>query len=1627
MFNNLIKWSSGRTTTKVLATLLVITLTFANFALLGSFMFESIAISLADQDSNTNSENVKFNVYLDANNTNAREVTKDINAEDLTLYASISVQGGGRLENPKIEFSNSNFELKENSNVFEKSLEAISSENELAIELPIIARKNSSYDLSLLNMSSQIKLSGEYIDDNGNVTDINTTKMIKIEWQANEITEEQVELSQEVITNKIYNIDGENKRIVQVLLKSNILQNMAPIKVAKIEVEVPSIGIKPEQISVIAKNTLATNGKTNIQFGDSETSKYEYNEQEGKLYIEVLNNPDTNNIISWQKNVADQFIITYVYSGETNILPFTSKAKSVIELYGREAGAIEKQNEITLEEIQEMGDIASLENSITQNIYKGNMYIGEETNYETKWDTFVSYANLANKIVVQDTGDIIDTDSLSTYYKSTKINKEQAIDILGQEGTIKIYNAADIQTPITEISLSQENQEEDYAINYTEEINSIIIETSKVIKAGKLEITNQKAIKVLNAEKISESTKIDSGVKLIVSDEQNNVTVNLSKTANTNLLEPVTTIEVSTDKTSISNQTEDTLRLTAVLQANNTSNKLFKNPTINIDLPKEITEANIENASLLDDELKIANTNIVTNENGNKVIEITIEGEQTKYVGSAQGGATLVLDLKLKAEQFMADKNVEIKTTCINDGETVELAKNIEIKSKDGLVTKNTIIAGENSTEQINKNTINIEANKGQEITIKSDIINNYGEEAKGVNIIGKVSEGTVLTSQVVASQGSTVYYSEEENPTAESQSWETEITSFDNVKSFKIELPQTVLNGQKTSLQYTTKIKEEANTVANTLTINGTVEENQIQDTINYNVTLPNVESIQKEVNNSLRLSMEVTAGGEDIKDQKEINNGQVVRYKITVTNISDEVVNNANIVATIENGVFYDLVQSGVIMDESVDENGEFIYPNGKPVYVYAEDETLESKQKSISQLNPGESFTLEYQVVAYIGEGENANQFNNNISITADNIQEAKVTDTKTIKEASIALKLKYGSNEEVRTFSGLETDFAVEVTNLLNSDLKNINIKMDLPEELDCDVDDQIFLYGNDNITLTKNGEQITLLFKKLVANETQKITLEFKVNDIPLNELERDITLNLTGTVEGDENTYISNDYTRTVLQGKSHISINLTSDKIGKTLSDGEEITYTANIKNDGYIDIYGVSINEVLAEELEVIEAKVIYANGEEKTINTNNIMDNIVSTTESLDMQESISLIVKAKVNLVDSTKDTVENELTIISGMAETIDSEKLTNKINKNDIDDPEDPTDPENPIDPEKTYSISGLAWLDENKNGIRDNNEKIVTDVNVILLDEQGNIVKDEQGNNIETQTTITGTYKFNNLSKGNYTVVFVYDTEKYTIAKYQVEQATEETNSDAITKQIQVDTETLLAGVTDTIIIDESDIENIDIGLMENSKFDLSLSKYISKVLLSNSSGTTTYEYEDTNFTKVEISARKIAGTMLLVEYQLVVTNEGDVDAYVTDLVDYLPEDLEFKSDTNPEWYMDGNRILHNESIAEESIKPGESKTVTLVLTSNLKSDSTGTIDNIAEIGKSTNLEGLIEYDSVSGNNQTGEDDISTASLIISIATGSPVMYIGIVIASMLVIGIGIYIINKKVLKVEI
>ena len=332
--------------------------------------------------------------------------------------------------------------------------------------------------------------------------------------------------------------------------------------------------------------------------------------------------------------------------------------------------------------------------------------------------------------------------------------------------------------------------------------------------------------------------------------------------------------------------------------------------------------------------------------------------------------------------------------------------------------------------------------------------------------------------------------------------------------------------------------------------------------------------------------------------------------------------------------------------------------------------------------------------------------------------------------------------------------------------------------------------------------------------------------------------------------------------------------------------------------------------------------------------------------------------------------------------------------------------------------------LGGTAWKDENKNGIKEANEELLANIEVMLLNTTTNSLFTQNGNIVKAKTNSNGIYTFENVPSGNYIAIFLYDTQKYSTTTYKVENADETVNSDARDSKIIIDGIITTVALTNTIELKESNLYNIDLGLVDNPKFDLKLSQTISKVTVQNEAGTNIYEYENTNLAKVEFVEKYLEGTTIVVEYTIKVTNEGAVEGYVKKIADYLPSELSFSSELNRDWYENGNGTIYNSSLANTLIKPRETKEVKLLLTKTINANSLGTINNRAEIYEAYNDLGLNDVDSNPANQNSNEDDYASSDLVLSIKTGKMITFIGLTIAIITIIGTSAYIIKKKVLR---
>ena len=278
--------------------------------------------------------------------------------------------------------------------------------------------------------------------------------------------------------------------------------------------------------------------------------------------------------------------------------------------------------------------------------------------------------------------------------------------------------------------------------------------------------------------------------------------------------------------------------------------------------------------------------------------------------------------------------------------------------------------------------------------------------------------------------------------------------------------------------------------------------------------------------------------------------------------------------------------------------------------------------------------------------------------------------------------------------------------------------------------------------------------------------------------------------------------------------------------------------------------------------------------------------------------------------------------------------------------------------------------------------------------------------------------------YEFEDLPEGDYLVVFAYDTTAYTVTEYQKQGVSENSNSDVVIKNIELEGRQQQVAMTKNLQLSTEDLNYIDAGLVEASTFDMALNKYVNKVIVQDNTGTKVYSYSNEQLAKLELDAKRVNNSTVIIEYKIIVTNEGDTPGYINEVADYMPTDLDFSSEMNKNWYQGTDGNLYSKELSDQILNPGESKELILTLTKSMNQDNVGTVINTAEISQTNNDFNLNDIDSIPGNQKQGEDDISVAEVLISIRTGTAWMYTGLIIIIVAILAIGIYIINKKVLK---
>lgn len=829
---------------------------------------------------------------------------------------------------------------------------------------------------------------------------------------------------------------------------------------------------------------------------------------------------------------------------------------------------------------------------------------------------------------------------------------------------------------------------------------------------------------------------------------------------------------------------------------------------------------------------------------------------------------------------------------------------------------------------------------------------------------------------------------------------------------------------------QYTLDKKNEVKNKSYEIKITSYLEENIVEENEKIS-TYANTSLFRTIIENVEGLTLEVipVRGDTVLKDEDTVYEGEFIKYNIKVTNTSDKQIDNIKVVGSIPEGTTYAELEAD--------------YYNYAGKYEYNYNNTVKEKIIEIGSLEAGKSISKFYEVqVNSLEEGENEKATETTIQTYVENNQISNYSISNIIKKAEVQVFLG-ASLDSIRDKWNYEVD-------VIGDEDTEVTIELTAPKEFE-------YIYVvNCNTGKKNDSESVTVLDNKITFKvkpgnymvsgtiDPSKITEETAESKVEL-------SANVVAKLNGIQ--YASNE-NRIIFEYES-ATIVMTSKTEGEEVRYKDEIDYEITITNTGRTNLNREEYEEISLNVLDYLPAEinpisVTYEtwekNDEEGFIKKEDTKDISIKSEDengnelpavdlyvSIPYMKSIVINVKAEAGFVYQ-KTKIENNATFIGSKINSRISNTVSHIIlpynyddisasedteNPNNPNNPDNPSNPNNPTEEDKKYSISGVAWLDENHDGQRQKEEKLLNGITAML-------VNTANSSTIQAKevTDSNGAYNFSGLEKGNYILVFKYDTDTYSITEYQKSGIATSLNSDAISKEITLMGVQTKVGLTDTISL-EASVTNIDIGLTRNKICDLKLDKYISKVQVKTTSGTKEYTYDNSQLAKVEIKAKEIQGATVVVTYKIVVSNEGELPAYATKIVDYIPEGMDFSSDLNKTWVKTNSGELTNISVGNQKIEAGENVELTLVVTKAMTENSTGTFTNIAEIEEMTNSLGIKDTDSTPGNKVTTEDDYSKADLIISVSTGGIVLWISVVIIGLAIIALSIKFGVSKVLKV--
>lgn len=521
----------------------------------------------------------------------------------------------------------------------------------------------------------------------------------------------------------------------------------------------------------------------------------------------------------------------------------------------------------------------------------------------------------------------------------------------------------------------------------------------------------------------------------------------------------------------------------------------------------------------------------------------------------------------------------------------------------------------------------------------------------------------------------------------------------------------------------------------------------------------------------------------------------------------------------------------------------------------------------------------------------------------------LQEAQKPNTYV--DNSIKADIIFNNTSEIEVKDFME--FGVNVENVSEEDINDLSINLSIPENFEKAI-----------TILTVNGEEkkdqiiyenneLKVKDLNLPKHENATLGIRVRVNEINSNVQKVNATVNY-----GQNQIEL---FDRLNMIEKSPIETTITSDKVGKTLMPKEEIEYKITAKNTGKSHA-NIDIETAISEFMNITKITTINVNtGKTKVISGTNLKSGISMI--DIEPNETIEIYIKGRVKELEKDSN-IDMYVTIKGEKVETTTTNIISNNACANTK--KADMTSTQSNME---TNIIKGIAWIDENENGQKDDGEIVLVGIQAVLMDTKTSA-------EVARKTTNSkGEYVFKDIPEGSYIVQFHYNKDNFGVTDYTKKGDSNSSSSNVVSTTQSKET----IAKTEVIKLQKGETDYANAGFVMNKRFDFSIKNQLIKLTANGEQGTKTLDLKENNNTKIEIEEKYLKNSLILMEYEITVENTGEVEGYANLIDNQIPEGMKFNSELNTDWYEGENGTIYSVALANKVLKPGEVATLKLVL----------------------------------------------------------------------------------------